>query len=120
MRALALVLAAGQGVRLGREVPKGFVRLRGRSLLEWSAAALARTPEVAAVQCVLPPGTTVDLAAVRAAVGGHAEFLEPVEGGARRQDSVVPGLQAAHAARPDLAWVLVHDAARCLVEPADP
>jgi 2-C-methyl-D-erythritol 4-phosphate cytidylyltransferase len=86
-------------------------------LLEWSAAALAQTPEVAAVQCVLPPGTPVDMAAVRAAVAGHAELLEPVEGGARRQDSVARGLEAARAARPDLAWVLVHDAARCLVEP---
>ena len=56
---------------------------------------------------------------VRASVAGHAEFLAPVEGGARRQDSVARGLEAGRAARPDLAWVLVHDAARCLVEPAD-
>src|SRR5258705_11158712 len=100
MRALALVLAAGQGIRLGREVPKGFVRLRGRSLLEWSAAALARTSEVAAVQCVLPAGAPVDWGAVRASVVGHAEFLEPGEGGARRQASVARGLDAAPPARP--------------------
>jgi 2-C-methyl-D-erythritol 4-phosphate cytidylyltransferase/2-C-methyl-D-erythritol 2,4-cyclodiphosphate synthase len=115
MRALALVLAAGQGVRLGRDVPKGFVRLRGRTLLEWSVAALARSPEVGAIQCVLPPG----LEAERPAELGEVAWLPPVVGGARRQDSVLRGLEAGAAARPDLRWVLVHDAARCLVEPAD-
>jgi 2-C-methyl-D-erythritol 4-phosphate cytidylyltransferase/2-C-methyl-D-erythritol 2,4-cyclodiphosphate synthase len=42
-----------------------------------------------------------------------------VAGGARRQDSVARGLEAGRRARPELDWVLVHDAARCLVEPAD-
>src|SRR5262249_55954101 len=84
MRALALVLAAGQGVRLGRDVPKGFVRVRGRTLLEWSAAALARSPEVGAIQCVLPPGVEAE----RVPGLGEVAWLSPVTGGARRQDSV--------------------------------
>jgi 2-C-methyl-D-erythritol 4-phosphate cytidylyltransferase / 2-C-methyl-D-erythritol 2,4-cyclodiphosphate synthase len=115
MRALALVLAAGQGVRLGRDVPKGFVRLRGRTLLEWSVSALAKSPEVGAVQCVVPPGVEAEQ------IGdlGSVAWLSPVTGGARRQDSVLRGLEAGAAARPDLHWVLVHDSARCLVEPAD-
>jgi len=115
MRALALVLAAGQGVRLGRDVPKGFVRLRGRTLLEWSVAALARSPEVGAVQCVVPAGVEAE------PIGdlGPVAWLSPVAGGARRQDSVLRGLEAGAAARPDLHGVLVHDSARCLVEPAD-
>jgi 2-C-methyl-D-erythritol 4-phosphate cytidylyltransferase / 2-C-methyl-D-erythritol 2,4-cyclodiphosphate synthase len=115
MRALALVLAAGQGVRLGRDVPKGFVRLHGRTLLEWSVAALARSPEVGAIQCVLPP----ELQAERPGRLGEVAWLPPVVGGARRQDSVLRGLEAGCEARPDLRWVLVHDAARCLVEPGD-
>jgi choline kinase len=34
MRALAVLVAAGQGARLGGPIPKGLVRLRGRSLVE--------------------------------------------------------------------------------------
>jgi len=108
MRALAVLLAAGQGTRLGKDLPKALVRLRGRTLLEWSAAALSRCPEVEAIQIVLPPG-------FEPIASSDARLLAPVEGGARRQDSVARGL----AARPDLEWVLVHDAARCLVEPGD-
>jgi 2-C-methyl-D-erythritol 4-phosphate cytidylyltransferase len=109
MRALAVLVAAGQGARLGGPVPKALVRLRGRSLLEWSAAALARCPEVAAIVPVVPPGERVEVAGC----------LPAVPGGTRRQDSVAAGLAAGLAARPELEWVLVHDAARCLVLPED-
>jgi 2-C-methyl-D-erythritol 4-phosphate cytidylyltransferase len=109
MRALAVLVAAGQGARLGGPVPKALVRLRGRTLLEWSAAALGRCPEVAAIVPVVPPGAEVVLPGCLAAVAG----------GELRQDSVARGLAAGLAARPELEWVLVHDAARCLVLPED-
>jgi len=94
-----LVPAAGQGRRLGRG-PKAFVRVGGRSLLEWVLEAFAWADEV---HVALPAGAEPPAAAtnVRFHVGGR-----------ERQDSVARLLEAA---RGDV--VLVHDAARPFVVP---
>src|SRR5438445_661348 len=45
--AVALIVAAGRGERLGGKVPKAFVELAGRPLLRWSIDALAAVEGVA-------------------------------------------------------------------------
>ncbi len=117
MSVVAIVVAAGRGDRLGAGQPKALVELQGLSLAEHSVRALAAVPAVAAVQLVLPAARLAGRVCSRPP--GGAELLPPVAGGATRQASVAAGLEAACAARPDADWVLVHDAARCLVEPAD-
>ncbi len=119
MSVVALVLAAGQGVRLGEPAPKALVRVAGRTMLEWSADALGRASKVDAVQAVLPPGCARDFESLRGSWAGPARLLEPVTGGETRQDSVSRGLDAALRELPHSEFVLVHDAARCLVEPED-
>jgi len=119
MTAIALVLGAGRGERLGSAEPKALVRLAGRSLVEWSARALARARAVDAVQPVLPASHLDALDGLRRAWDEPAALCAPVEGGPTRQDSVRRGLAAARAALGSAEWVLVHDAARCLVTPAD-
>ena len=116
MTVVALVLAAGRGQRLGSDTPKGLVRAAGRTLLAWSARSLARAPSIDAVLPVVPVGAAADLAD---AWEGHARLLDSVPGGASRQESVQRGLEAALQQDPETDWVLVHDAARCLVEPVD-
>ena len=44
--AVALLVAAGRGERLGSEGPKAFVACAGRPLLEWSVAALQACADV--------------------------------------------------------------------------
>ncbi len=110
----ALVLGAGQGARLGAGTPKGLVRAAGRRLAAWSALALARAAGVDRVLCVLPAGADLG-----EPWPGPADLLAPVAGGATRQDSLERGLAALAAAGDPPEWVLVHDAARCLVLPED-
>ena len=97
--AVALVVAAGRGERLGSGGPKAFVMLAGRPMIEWSLDALRAVDEVRRIVVALPPGVTAPAGTVG------------VRGGEQRSHSV----RAALAAAGDDDVVLVHDAARPLV-----
>jgi 2-C-methyl-D-erythritol 4-phosphate cytidylyltransferase len=114
MKTAALVLGAGRGERLGGAVPKAFVALCGRTLLERSLAVMAGVDEIDIIQPVLAAEDLdrIDVSALEFA----DRIAEPVPGGAERQDSVQAGLLALSA---DIELVAIHDAARCLVEPED-
>lgn len=101
MSTIALIVAAGRGLRSGSACPKQFADVAGRPMIAWSHAALAAHPAIDEVVVVIAPGQE---AILEEAVPG-ARF---VHGGAERQDSVRLGL----AALPAADRVLVHDAAR--------
>ncbi len=107
---IALVVAAGRGHRIGGETPKQYREVAGQSLLRHCASALVRHPAIDAVRVVIHPG---DRALYDDAVAGLG-LLDPVEGGAARQDSVRLGLESLAAEPPDR--VLIHDAARPVVD----
>jgi 2-C-methyl-D-erythritol 4-phosphate cytidylyltransferase len=97
--AVALIVAAGSGVRLGAGRPKAFIEVAGRPLLHWSVSVLREVPAIERIVVALPPG----YAAPAGTIG--------VEGGQVRSESVRRALAAAGPT--DI--VLVHDAARPLV-----
>jgi len=104
-RTAAVIVAAGQGLRAGKPVPKQFALWRGKPVLRHSAEALAAagvTPIVVAI----PEGG--EELAQRALAGLPGVRL--VIGGATRQLSVRKALEALADDAPDL--VLIHDAAR--------
>jgi 2-C-methyl-D-erythritol 4-phosphate cytidylyltransferase len=101
----AVVVAAGSGRRFGAD--KLFVTVGGRPVLAWSLATLAASPVVRSIVVVFStsnaePGRQV----IRRL--GLDRVITTCLGGARRQDSVMNGVQSAIGAR----WVAVHDAAR--------
>jgi 2-C-methyl-D-erythritol 4-phosphate cytidylyltransferase len=102
--AVALIVAAGLGERLGSDRPKALVRVAGRAMLEWSVAALQAVADVGEIVVALPPGH-LDAAPL----GTTA-----VAGGVARSESV----RAALAAGGQLDPVIVHDAARPLAHAA--
>jgi len=100
--AVALIVAAGRGERLGARRPKAFVEVAGRPLISWSVQALLASPSIEQIVVALPPGVT-------APAGTRG-----VNGGAVRSDSVRRALAASGSA----ARVLICDAARPLLTPA--
>ena len=112
-RYYALVPCAGIGVRAGTVGPKQYAPLAGGTVVGHALAALGRVQRLAQVMVVLSPDD--DLFEDR--VPGFEGWVSRA-GGASRAATVAGGLAelAARGARPD-DWVLVHDAARCLVRP---
>lgn len=110
----ALVPCAGTGERAGAGGPKQYARVGDRSVVAHTLDALRRVPRIVQTLVVLAPADT----RFEAAAPDFKGWAERI-GGATRAASVRAGLAALerHGARPQ-DWVLVHDAARCLVEPA--
>lgn len=102
-RTVALVVAAGSGIRAGGDVPKQYRRIAGKSLLAHAVDRLGH-PAIDAIQVVIGEGQE---AAYREAIGDRA-LPSPIIGGATRQRSVRNGLDAL----PGAERVLIHDAAR--------
>lgn len=103
--------AAGSARRMGAAVPKQYLPLAGRTVIEWSLAPFLQRERICGIVVVLSEG---DARWSQTTLAGHAKIIT-TSGGAERMDSVLAGLQAleTRAAAPD--WVLVHDAARpCL------
>ena len=114
-RADAIVVGAGRSTRMGG-TDKLVVEIAGRPLLAWTLSALTAAPEVRRVVVVTSDERRAEVAA---APWLPKAVVEVVAGGVRRQDSVHAGFAAFERHDPGGSGVvLVHDAARPLVEPA--
>jgi len=110
--AVALVVAAGRGSRMGGGPPKQYRSLGGQPLLRHALARFAGHPRISGVRAVIHAD---DRAAYAKAVAGLA-LDEPVPGGATRQESVLRGLESLSRRAP--RYVLIHDGARPFVDGA--
>ncbi len=109
-RLIGLIPAAGGGTRVGGAVPKQYLSIGGRAMLEHSIDALASDARVSEIVVIVARDDAFHL---RLAARRGVRFL--AVGGDTRAESVRNGLRALDAGD---AWVLVHDAARpCLSAP---
>jgi 2-C-methyl-D-erythritol 4-phosphate cytidylyltransferase len=110
----ALVPCAGSGSRAGTAQPKQYQTIAGEAMVMHTLKALAKVPLLRRGWVVLSPDDA--FAWPQAAWPSHFSRLKC--GGTSRAESVFNGLSAMRQAGvPDHDWVLVHDAARCLITP---
>lgn len=115
--AVALIVAAGRGERLGTNEPKAFATLAGRPMVAWSLDAMRAAGAIRRIVVAVPPG-------YEGTAGGGGALAEElagtvlVAGGAARSHSVRNALAAAGGPAGPGEAVVVHDAARPLVRAA--
>ena len=109
-KVFALVLAAGQGTRIGDALPKQYLPVAGKPMMFHSIEAIAAVSRVERLFVVLSP--------MDRHWGEHdwSALPEKVEaafcGGAHRAESVLNTLKFHESRIAKDDWVLVHDAAR--------
>lgn len=110
-RFFALIPCAGTGSRAGTDGPKQYQPLAGQPMVMHTLAAFAGVPRIARCLVAVAPGDDF-------LKSPSAMFLIAPCGGPTRAATVLNGLRVleTEGARPQ-DWVLVHDAARCLVTP---
>ena len=116
MSYFALIPAAGGGLRMGSHRPKQYLSLAGKPLIRHAIDALSAVAEIARIFVVLAPDDDLWSTFDWHAATPRIEVLGC--GGATRAASVTNGLRAlGDRLRPD-DWILVHDAARACLTPA--
>jgi 2-C-methyl-D-erythritol 4-phosphate cytidylyltransferase len=110
----AIVPAAGIGLRLGSTIPKQYLPLAGKPVVQHS---LERLAALDGIDSIVVPVHRDDRWHQQLAVAGTE--LEFIAGGGERQQSVLNALQHISGRATDADWVLVHDAVRPCVRVAD-
>jgi 2-C-methyl-D-erythritol 4-phosphate cytidylyltransferase len=115
-RVAAAVLAGGMGTRLGSAVPKPFMTLFGHPLIHYSLRLFESIPEVVTIRVAIPAGQGPTLDRQLSPYPRRA-YRGWVPGGDTRPESALAVLRALEADEPEV--VLIHDAARPLVQAED-
>lgn len=115
---VAVVLAAGSGLRFDPANPKQLVSLAGTPIVGWSIAAFERNPRVTDILVVVNAQVRQAVEQLIAAAG-YTKVQAVIDGGAERSDSTEAALRmlADHGVPAD-AKVLIHDSVRPFVSQA--
>lgn len=111
---VAIVVAAGQGTRLGSERPKQFLELGGVPVIVHTLRQFERSKQIEEVITVLPAGETAGFESL-AQQFALTKLRRAISGGPTRAQSVRNGLNAIEAA----VVVAVHDGVRPFVTPEE-
>ena len=117
MRNIAVILAGGTGSRVGGPVPKQFLELDGRTVIEYSIEAFASHPAIDEVAVVVHPdwrGRMEEIAERLKVKGERLKVRKIIDGGSERYMSSLNAIMA-YIDEPDDTNLLLHDAARPFV-----
>ncbi|MCQ2500688.1 MAG: 2-C-methyl-D-erythritol 4-phosphate cytidylyltransferase [Lachnospiraceae bacterium] len=110
----AIVLAAGQGKRMGTTVQKQFLELKGRPLICYTLDHFQSADCIDEIILVTGKEHIDYCRKEIVEAGGYTKVSKVIEGGAERYDSVYQGLLACE----DTSYVFIQDGARIFSDEA--
>ena len=114
-RCAAVVLAAGQGKRMGTSVQKQYIELDGKPLIYYALKTFQESEIIDTVVLVVGEGQVSYAECEIVRKYGFSKVTSVTEGGKERYDSVWQGLKALDK-DPETAYVFIHDGARPFVD----
>ena len=106
-----LIAAAGSGSRMGADRNKLLLKIAGKTVLEWTLQAAFASKAISWIGII---GQAKDKSSICSIIHDSMKSVQWINGGLTRQQSVQLGLSALP---DDAQFVLIHDGARCLVNP---
>lgn len=116
MKNVAVILAGGVGSRMGLSVPKQFMQLQGRAVIEYPIDTFDRHEAIDEVAVVVHPEWRKEMEAI-ASRNHWKKLTKVIDGGSERYMSTLNALMA-YIDCPDDTNLLLHDAARPMVSAA--
>lgn len=110
-RNIAVVLAGGSGRRMGTNVPKQYLEIRGRMVIEYAIDAFDKNPHIDEVAVVVSADNVETMQEI-ASANSWSKLARILVGGKERYDS---SLSAINAYKDEDCNLIFHDAARPLV-----
>ncbi len=115
MSYVAVVPAAGAGRRMGTDIPKQYLQIHGKAVIDWTLQTLLSHPDIESLVVAL----SADDEYWPDTLSASDSRVRTVTGGEERCHSVLNALEALAPAAGENDWVLVHDAARPCVRLED-
>ena len=110
---IAILLAAGTGSRLGTETPKQFLKVLGKTVIEYTLDKFEQHPQIDEMAVVVSEQYRSEMEAI-VQNAGYKKVKKILNGGAARYDSCWAAIEA-YNHEPD-ANLLIHDAVRPMVD----
>lgn len=112
VKIVAIVLAAGKGVRMKSEIPKPYIKINGKPVLAYALEPFQRCNEINEIIIAVSPGQEDQCKKKIVEAYNFSKVSHIIEGGNQRQDSIFNALKVLDS---NIDMVLVHDGARFLV-----
>lgn len=112
---VAIIIAGGVGTRMGRDIPKQFIKVDGKTVLAYTLESFQKHPLIDAIEVVCIKGWE-DVLMEEVRKYGISKFKCKVEGGTSCQESIRNGIYNLEGKCSDGDIVIIHDGIRPLVD----